>query len=118
LSPPTRIAQVITNLLANAIKYNRAGGKITVTTRAGKNRVSLSVADSGGGISAADLPQVFEDFFAPSNRVPPPAMVWGFPSAKPSSPPTAGRLKFQAWKMAAQLLPSACRRHRNELPLA
>ncbi|MGA2248643.1 MAG: HAMP domain-containing sensor histidine kinase [Verrucomicrobiota bacterium] len=60
---PTRIAQVVTNLLSNAITYNREGGRISVTTRVDNDAVSLSVADTGCGISAADLPRVFKRFY-------------------------------------------------------
>jgi heavy metal sensor kinase len=59
----TRIAQVVTNLLSNAISYNRDGGKITVATCVENNGVILRVADTGCGISAADLPRVFERFY-------------------------------------------------------
>jgi heavy metal sensor kinase len=59
----TRIAQVVTNLLTNAIHYNRDGGEIRVTTRAESRGVVLTVADTGRGISAADLPHVFERFY-------------------------------------------------------
>jgi signal transduction histidine kinase/ActR/RegA family two-component response regulator len=58
-----RLSQVLVNLLSNAIKYNRAGGTITITCRAdGPGEVSLSVADTGQGISAADLGRIFDPF--------------------------------------------------------
>ena len=58
-----RVAQVITNLLTNAIKYNKDGGKITVTTRMDNGTAILTVTDSGLGISAEDLPHVFKRFY-------------------------------------------------------
>ena len=57
-----RLAQVIGNLLNNAIKYTDAGGKITLSaTREGAWAV-VSVRDNGIGISAALLPRIFDIF--------------------------------------------------------
>jgi signal transduction histidine kinase len=53
------IRQVLTNLQSNALKFTAAGGTVTVTL--GKN--SLSVADTGTGISAQDLPHIFNRFY-------------------------------------------------------
>ena len=58
-----RLAQVITNLLNNAINYNQDGGDIRVRTFSENNSAVLTVADSGVGISAEDLPRVFERFY-------------------------------------------------------
>jgi heavy metal sensor kinase len=60
---PDRLAQVITNLLANAIQHTKPGGNIHVTTKAGKHAVTLSVTDSGSGIAPEDLPHIFERFY-------------------------------------------------------
>ncbi|MDR2516330.1 MAG: HAMP domain-containing protein [Spirochaetaceae bacterium] len=61
-----RIMQVLVNLLSNAVKYT-AQGNITVTLHAAASRGGahheLSVADTGCGIAAEDLPHVFERFF-------------------------------------------------------
>lgn len=57
-----RIAQVATNLLSNAIEYNRGGGSVVVTTARGEGCAVLSVQNTGPGIPAADLPHIFERF--------------------------------------------------------
>ena len=58
-----RITQVAVNLLTNAVKYTPPGGQVTVTTRAEDGTARLTVADTGPGIPAADLPHVFERFW-------------------------------------------------------
>lgn len=58
-----RIRQTIVNLVHNAIKFNQPKGKVTVATNFDKRSVSVSVADSGIGIPADDLPHVFERFY-------------------------------------------------------
>jgi CheY-like chemotaxis protein/anti-sigma regulatory factor (Ser/Thr protein kinase) len=58
-----RLRQILVNLLSNAIKYNRAGGTVIITCQAtSPDQVSLTVADTGPGIAAADLERVFEPF--------------------------------------------------------
>jgi len=62
---PDRLAQVISNLLDNAIKYTPAGGSVSVAARpvADEGVVELTVADTGAGIPAEDLPRVTERFY-------------------------------------------------------
>jgi two-component system OmpR family sensor kinase len=58
-----RIGQVITNLLANAIYYNKAGGKVNVATESFQDRAEILVSDTGVGISAEDLAHIFDRFY-------------------------------------------------------
>jgi PAS domain S-box-containing protein len=57
-----RVRQIVANLLTNAIKYNRPGGTVTITTAAFGDRVQISVTDTGRGIPPELLPRVFEPF--------------------------------------------------------
>lgn len=60
---PMRTKQVLLNLLSNAIKYNRNGGRIDVRCSATLERaVRVSVQDTGQGLSAGQLSQLFEPF--------------------------------------------------------
>ena len=59
---PARLHQVLLNLLTNAIKYNRPGGRVTIRLSADGARVCTEVADTGLGISEAALPALFEPF--------------------------------------------------------
>jgi len=60
----TRLGQVFTNLLHNAVKFSSDGGDVTVSVRAtGDGWLEGSVADHGIGISRADLPRIFERFY-------------------------------------------------------
>ncbi|MBI5080068.1 MAG: HAMP domain-containing protein [Chloroflexi bacterium] len=63
LADTDRLSQVFTNLLENAIKYTPDGGTVILTARAGTGEAIVSVADSGGGIPAEDLPRIFERFY-------------------------------------------------------
>ncbi|HEY4465680.1 MAG TPA: ATP-binding protein [Streptosporangiaceae bacterium] len=63
LADPSRLHQVITNLLTNALKFTPAGGRVTITTgRSGPDAV-LEVADTGIGIAADELPHIFDRFW-------------------------------------------------------
>jgi PAS domain S-box-containing protein len=64
---PTRIAQVIANLLQNAAKYSQPAGCIWLTVQRDAENVVIRVRDEGMGISAELLPRVF-DLFAQGDR--------------------------------------------------
>jgi PAS domain S-box-containing protein len=65
----TRLHQVVDNLVSNAVKFTPSGGRVAVKAWPGPDGEgwSVSVADSGVGIPAADLPRLFSAFFRGSN---------------------------------------------------
>jgi signal transduction histidine kinase len=64
LGDPNRLRQLFLNLVTNAIKYTPRGGHVEISLTHRKNdEVALSVRDTGIGISASDLPHVFERFW-------------------------------------------------------
>jgi signal transduction histidine kinase len=64
LVDPDRIEQVLVNLLDNAIKYSRPGGRVQVRLERGSNgMVQVQVRDQGIGISEADLSRIGERFY-------------------------------------------------------
>jgi PAS domain S-box-containing protein len=62
LADPVRLAQVLATLLGNAIKFNREGGSVTLEADATPDGWRLCVIDTGIGIAAERMPQIFEPF--------------------------------------------------------
>jgi signal transduction histidine kinase len=59
----TRLKQVITNLVGNAIKFTPSPGDISIKLGEDDNQLRVEVADSGVGISDEDLPKIFDEFY-------------------------------------------------------
>jgi heavy metal sensor kinase len=60
---PDRLDRLISNLLSNAISYNRFGGEVRVATGVSNGAVVLTVSDTGIGIAEAHLPHIFDRFY-------------------------------------------------------
>ncbi len=60
---PDRIAQVVGNLLENALRYTPEAGQVTLSLSQTEHGIRLTVADTGPGIDAADLPHIFERLY-------------------------------------------------------
>jgi signal transduction histidine kinase len=69
-----RIAQLVDNLVSNAVKFTPTGGRVEVRAAQDGSAIALSVSDSGIGIPADELPRLFGRFFrassATSNAIP------------------------------------------------
>lgn len=60
---PMRLEQMLTNLIDNAIKFNREGGSVTVAVSTDKQHHLISVTDCGEGILPENLQRIFERFY-------------------------------------------------------
>lgn len=66
---PERMTKVLENLLGNAVKFTRPGGRVTLRAQRVGERVHIAVSDSGIGIDPGDLPHVFDRFFRAASAV-------------------------------------------------
>lgn len=65
---PQYFRKIMRNLLSNAIKYTDRGGQIFITLAREKNKLIIRIADTGKGISAEDLPHIFDTFYQGVNH--------------------------------------------------
>jgi signal transduction histidine kinase len=63
LADPQRIMQVLENLISNAIKFSKPGGKVTIELREHDKDYEVMVSDQGKGIAPEDLGRIFGKFF-------------------------------------------------------
>ena len=64
-----RLALAVNNLLENAIKYTKAGGKVAVTLEQKGDYALISISDTGVGIPVSEQKRVFSKFFRASNVI-------------------------------------------------
>jgi signal transduction histidine kinase len=62
---PHRIAQVLSNLLGNAIKFTPEGGTVTLCARPRDGALSVTITDTGEGIAPDDLAHIFDRYWQP-----------------------------------------------------
>ena len=60
---PAQLSAIVANLCSNAVKYNRPGGRVTVSVQEEDTQVVLTVADTGIGIPPEHQPRIFERFY-------------------------------------------------------
>ncbi len=63
----SELNQILQNLVANAIKYNRSKGRISIAAHTVGKRVVVAISDTGIGVPKEDLPRIFERFHRAAN---------------------------------------------------
>jgi signal transduction histidine kinase len=60
---PNRITQVLENLISNAIKFSKQGGRVTIELKSHEREYEVIVSDQGKGIAPEDLDRIFGKFY-------------------------------------------------------
>jgi two-component system sensor histidine kinase/response regulator len=71
------LEEIFTNLVSNAIKYNREGGWVKVALDSNDQQVLVEISDNGIGIPEEHLPRVFDEFYRVNGRRTAPVKGWG-----------------------------------------
>jgi two-component system, OmpR family, phosphate regulon sensor histidine kinase PhoR len=69
IANPVQMRQMLDKMLDNAIKYTPSGGSITIDARVEQDQVILQLHDTGPGISALDMPYIFDKFYRGSHAL-------------------------------------------------
>jgi PAS domain S-box-containing protein len=96
---PDRVAEVLTNLLGNAIKFSPTRGNVTVSlARSGNNWVKISITDTGPGIRPEEASRIFDKFYQVSHPEQPKATGTGLglPIAKALVEMHGGRIWLES----------------------
>ena len=64
--PESKVARILTNIIENAIKYNRESGKVFIDVSEEESSVIIRIKDTGVGIASEELDKVFDKFYRSS----------------------------------------------------
>jgi signal transduction histidine kinase len=90
---PARIRQVVTNLIANALRFTPAGGRVTVTASRLEDGVLVSVRDNGSGMDSEALEHAFDRFYRSAGS---PGSGLGLPIARNLVEAHGGRIEIES----------------------
>jgi two-component system sensor histidine kinase BaeS len=93
---PDRLHQVVGNLLTNAVRHCRPRDAVTVSVEASGGQAVLTVADTGPGIPAADVPHVFDRFWRAGDRAGTPGSGLGLPVARALVEASGGQISLES----------------------
>jgi two-component system sensor histidine kinase BaeS len=94
---PLRLAQIVGNLISNAIKYTPAGGTVSVSAGTKEGKIWIKVSDTGSGISSKELDKIFTPFYrSPHDKRIAQGMGLGLSIARDLVEAHEGRLEVQS----------------------